>query len=181
MLSSTSAIAMPVSETVTVRPACADELEVVNDLVTRAVLGWPVSGRLKRLALPLLRYDAVDASGMEMLLAERSGEAVGVAVWDAVHRWTGPAGEAGALLHGLYVRPGAQGVGIGMLLQRRVAERAGRLGFDGLLVKSERVSVGYFERCGYRRVTAPGAFGLNYPYLFWMSLSELTARPGAQS
>lgn len=171
---------MSVSDTVTVRSARVHELDVVNDVVTSAVLGWPVSERLKRIALPLLRYDTVDAREMEMLLARRNGHVVGVAVWDPAHRWAGPAGESGALLHGLYVRPEAQGAGVGRALQQQVAERAGELGFDGLLVKSERVSVGYFERCGYRRVSEPGAFGLDYPYLFWMSLTELAERLGGR-
>ena len=153
-----------------VRAAAPAELATVNDIVTDAVLAWPMAERLKRIALNVLTYDAVDMRDYDVLLAESGGAPLAVAVWDAESAITG--GDArGALLHGLYVRPQAQRQGLGALLQRHVAQRARALGYHGLVVKAERVSVSYFERCGYARLGQANPFSIDYPYLFWRPLT----------
>lgn len=96
-----------------IRRAALDDLSTVNDIVTAAVLGWPMAERLKRVALRVLTYDAVDLREMEVLLAEVDGLPVGVAAWDPGAVLHGSGVRRGALLHGLYVVPEAQGCGIG--------------------------------------------------------------------
>lgn len=149
------------------------DLEAVNAIVTEAVLAWPMAERLKRIALRVLRYDGHDVDDMQMLVAELGEQPAGVAVWDAETPYRSGTGRRGALLHGLYVRPRMQRAGIGTTLQRHVAEAAAQRGFEGLIVKSERVSVAYFERCGYARLPEDGVDGLQYPYLFWCPLAAL--------
>lgn len=148
------------------------DLSAVNQVVTAAVLAWPMAERVKRNALSLLRYGALDLTDLEFRLAEAGDRVVGVAAWDRTTRVRGASGEQGALLHGLYVRPRWQHRGVGRALQRLVSQAAAGLGFDGLLVKAERVSVGYFERCGYRRLDGEHHFGVSYPYLFWLPLGS---------
>ncbi|MEQ8860483.1 MAG: GNAT family N-acetyltransferase [Pseudomonadales bacterium] len=162
-----------------VRPAEATELAMINDIVSAAVLSWPMAERLKRIALNVLSYDAVDLREFEVLVAEIGGQPAAVAAWDAATAVDAVGGARGALLHGLYVRPQAQRAGLGSLLQRRVAERAAALGYHGLVVKAERVSVGYFERSGYARLDQGNPFGIDYPYLFWHPLTA-GDRPGAR-
>ncbi|MEQ8484432.1 MAG: GNAT family N-acetyltransferase [Pseudomonadales bacterium] len=154
-----------------VRAALPVELATVNDIVTAAVLAWPMAERLKRIALNVLTYDALDMREFEVLLAEDSGAPAAVAVWDPATAITG-SGARGALLHGLYVRPQAQRQGLGALLQRQVAHRAATHGYHGLVVKAERVSVSYFEHCGYARLDQSNPFGIDYPYLFWHPLDD---------
>lgn len=42
-------------------------------------------------------------------------------------------------------------------------------------MKSERVSVGYFERRGYRRLADDALAGLEYPYLFALPVDQVAA------
>jgi predicted N-acetyltransferase YhbS len=155
-----------------VRAAAAADLQAVNAIVTDAVLAWPMAERLKRIALRVLRYDGYDFDDMQVLVAEVGNEPGGVAVWDAHTCYRNKAGQRGALLHGLYVRPHMQRAGLGSTLQHHVAAAAAADGFDGLIVKSERVSVDYFERCGYARLAEDDVDGLQYPYLFWRGFTE---------
>jgi len=159
-----------------VHAAAGDELEAINAVVASAVLAWPMAERLKRIALRVLRYDPLDFQDMEILVARKpagkNGRLVGVAAWDIRTPYRSRAGQLGALLHGLYVLPQMQRAGIGSALQHHVARAAAGKGFDGLLVKSERVSVSYFEHCGYQRMPADGIPGVSYPHLFWKALSQ---------
>ncbi|MDZ7668633.1 MAG: GNAT family N-acetyltransferase [Gammaproteobacteria bacterium] len=157
-----------------VRAAATRDLEAVNAIVTDAVLAWPMAERLKRIALRVLRYDGHDFDDMQMLVAEFGEQPAGVAVWDAETAYRSRTGRRGALLHGLYVRPQMQRAGIGTTLQCHVAEAAALRGFEGLIVKSERVSVEYFEHCGYARLSEDGVDGLQYPYLFWRGLTAFS-------
>lgn len=158
-----------------IRRAAPEDLSTVNDIVTAAVLGWNMAERLKRVALRVLTYDAADLREMEVLMAEVDGLPVGVAAWDPGAVLQGAGVRRGALLHGLYVVPEAQGCGIGAALQRRIATRAAVVGCDALVVKSERVSVGYFERCGYRRLADDALAGFEYPYLFALAVDQVVA------
>lgn len=153
-----------------IRPAGPADLETINGIVSAAVLAWPMAERLKRIAVKVLAYDAMDLRELDVLLAESDGSTAAVAAWDPGTRLAAVGGARGALLHGLYVLPNRQRAGLGSLLQRRVAETAVALGFDGLVVKAERVAVGYFERCGYARLDRGNPFGIDYPYLFWHPL-----------
>jgi len=85
-----------------IEPVTVAQLDIVNDIIAAAVLGWPMAARLKRVAVGVLTYDAMDLREMEMLLARLDGAAAGVAAWDATTALHGRAGWRGALLHGLY-------------------------------------------------------------------------------
>ncbi len=135
------------------------DLKVINDVITTAVLAWPLPDRMKRLSLPLLRYDEVDLYHFEVVGAYALGSTVrprdlfGVAIWDQ------------ETLHGLYVRPEAQGNGVGRALLDEVAARARMAGVARLLVKAERVSAGYFRRQGL----TPAGSDTPYPYAFYLN------------
>jgi len=71
----------------------------------------------------------------------------------------------GRLLHGLYISPDCQGRGYGRDLMAAVLCEAMTLGAEGLVIKAERPSIGFFERCGLQPLSATGA--TDYPYQFW--------------
>jgi GNAT superfamily N-acetyltransferase len=141
-----------------IRPLARKDLEAINDVITEAVLAWPLPERMKRLALPLLRYDEVDLRhfhAIGVVGLDRTVQHVdlfGVALWDQ------------DALHGLYVRPEVQGRGVGRRLLESVATNARQAGIARLLVKAERVSAGYFQQQG---LAAAGSEA-DYPYAFYL-------------
>ena len=125
-------------------------------------MSWPCTERMKRLSLPLLRYDQVDLDYFNAIGAYALGgtlkpvDLYGVAIWDQER------------LHGLYVRPEAQRKGVGRALMQTVASSARRAGAARLLVKAERVSTGYFERQG---LPAAGS-DAPYPYTYYLETAS---------
>ena len=138
------------------RPLCHQELDSINAVISEAMMAWTLPERMKRLSLPLVRYDAVDLDHFDAIGArvsdQSADELLGVALWD------------NELLHGLYVRPQAQGSGIGRALLDAVRIRARRAGVQRLLVKAERVSASYFRQQG---LAAAGPES-PYPYAFYL-------------
>jgi GNAT superfamily N-acetyltransferase len=147
------------------RPLGSKDLEVINDVVTEAVMAWPLPERMKRLSLPVLRYDAVDLEHFSAIGAYclagtvKPFDLFGVALWDD------------QALHGLYVRPEAQGRGVGRSLLETVAARAQQAGIPRLLVKAERVAAGYFQQLD---LAAAGAES-PYPYAFYLDTADFLA------
>jgi len=151
-----------------VRAAAEQDLADLNGVIEAAVLGWPLAERVKRLSLPLLRYDAMDLRDYTMLLVTEDEAILGVAAWCQQRDQDSGLGDH-LLLHGLYVLPSAQGLGIGSLLIDTVLETACADDLRGVLVKAERVSASYFEGAGFVRLAAGDARGADYPYRFWIS------------
>jgi GNAT superfamily N-acetyltransferase len=142
------------------------DLSVINHVISRAVLGWPLPQRVKRLALPMLQYDAIDFEHYTALVYIRK-TVIGCGVWLNEPISFGPQ-YCGGLLHGLYVDPAAQRQGIGGELLREVSSQAANAGLEGILVKAERVSQDFFERSGM--VLLPSSSATDYPYRYWKAL-----------
>ena len=131
------------------------DLVAINSVISEAVAGWPLPVRLIRLSLPLLVYDRVDLDHFSVMGAVQRVDEVdagllGIAAWDD------------EVLHGLYVRPEAQGRGIGRALLGAVRAHARAAGVQRLLVRAERVSAGFFHGQG---LPAAGSDAL-YPHTF---------------
>jgi GNAT superfamily N-acetyltransferase len=151
------------------RVAQRDDLAAINQIITDAVMVWPMVERAKRLILPVLCYSENDFDYYKILLWIDNQQIVGVAIWDAKRPIETVKGYA-KLLHGLYVAPSSQGQGIGRALMAEVKARvtASDACLDGLLVKAERVSISFFEHCGLERMTILSME--EYPYQFWQPL-----------
>jgi predicted N-acetyltransferase YhbS len=162
-----------------IRQGAPADLPAINDVVKAAVMAWPLPPRLRRLSVPVLRYDAADMADYELLLGHRGGQLVGIAAWCARPAAAGAASPAHALLHGLYVDPTQQRQGIGRSLQEAVARRAVEARLEGILVKAERVSRDYFARCGYQTLPIEDDPPSAYPYRFWMALPHSAGTTGA--
>jgi len=160
------------------------DLDCINNVVAAAVMSWPMPERIKRLSVPVLSYDSEDfkhyrfvvyrqggeikggeVKGGEVKGGEvKGGEVKGVAAWNPEAPLVTELG-TGRLLHGLYISPDCQGRGYGRDLMAAVLSEAMTLGAEGLVIKAERPSIGFFEHCGLQPLSATGA--TDYPYQFW--------------
>jgi len=135
----------------TLRPATAADLEALNAVVERAVLSWGLPERVKRLSLPVYRYQHADLSAYQILVAETAfGEIVGVAAWEALVPLDAP---PAVLLHGLYVDPGRHRGGVGTRLLEAVLDAARAAGQEGVLVRAQRDAEGFFAARGFQPVS----------------------------
>lgn len=150
-----------------IRPATTDDLNAINQLITKAVLNWPMAHRVKRLSLPVLTYDACDMDHYQFLVATFNDQIVGVAAWDQEALQNLPNGK-GALFHGLYVLPLVKGQGIGSRLMSAVFAAASGQEASGMLIKSQRVSRDYFE---HQSLEALAANNDEYPWQYWKRLA----------
>lgn len=140
------------------------DLDSINNVVAEAVMSWPMPERIKRLSVPVLRYDNEDFKHYRFVIYRDSGEIQGVAAWNPEAPVLTELG-TGRLLHGLYIYPRSQGRGHGQTLMAAVLAKAVAQGADGLVVKAERPSIGFFEHCGLQPLPAAGP--TDYPYQFW--------------
>ena len=115
------------------RIAGRGDLAAVNSVVEGAVGSWDAAERVKRLAQPVYRYREDDLDHMWLVVAEDGdGSVAGVAaVEDADGNEAGQYGRA-LQLHGIFVRPGDMGKGIGTELLATSSRIADALGYDGL-------------------------------------------------
>ena len=166
----TPARAQPAS--LRLRALAVADLPAANAVVERAVMGWALAERVKRLALPSYRYHPHDLLHMAGVVAEDAkGTPVGVAMWGDAEARDTPAGQRGLLLHGLYVDPAHQRAGIGSRLLDAVADAARAAGYDGLLVKAQADAIGFFAARGLAclPVNDPAR---DYPHRYWMALTR---------
>lgn len=160
----------------TLRPAARADLPAINGIVERAVMTWTLAERVKRLSLPSYRYHAHDFLHMQGIVAEDStGTLRGVAMWDESDPRDTPAGQRGLLLHGLYVDPAHQREGIGSRLLDAAAEAARIGGHDGLLVKAQADTCGFFATRGLERLPVNDP-ARDYPHRYWLPLADVMAR-----
>lgn len=150
-----------------IRSATVLDLPKINSLIGLAVMNWPMAKRLKRLAVPVLRYDQADLTFLEVLVATLRGEVVGVAAWDTTTSQVSPTGQGG-LFHGLYVLPLIQGQGVGEKLMAAVFDDARGHQVKGLLIKAQRVSKSYFSHHGIQALAANDG---DYPWRYWKALA----------
>lgn len=162
---------------VRVRVATVADLPAVNAIVERAVMTWKLPERVKRLGLPSYRYHAHDFVHMHLVVAEDAhGAVLGVAAWDAPDPRDAPAGQRGLLLHGLYVDPQRQHVGIGSLLLDAAAEAARAGGFDGVLVRAQADAAGFFAARGMQRLPVDDP-ARDYPHRYWLATAARAPGP----
>ncbi|MDZ7753058.1 MAG: GNAT family N-acetyltransferase [Gammaproteobacteria bacterium] len=160
------------TDRVRMRPAAVEDLAAINAVVEAAVMSWDLPERVKRLSLPVYRYDRHDLDAMGFMVAEDvGGGVVGIAAWDPDDA-TGPvAGDKGLLLHGLYVDPRWHGKGVGSRLFASVEDKARGLGRDGLLVKAQAGAREFFEHMGMRALAAVDE-ERDYANRYWLPLTS---------
>ncbi len=152
-----------------IRPMEPGDLDAVNTLIERAVMGWSLPDRVKRLSLPLYKYGAVDLKFLTVVVAELDGRLAGVAAWELADAGQVPEGRRGLLLHGLFVDPSLQGSGAGTQLFRCCVDAARALDLDGVLVRVQSDAEGFFQRQGLQPlpVAEPDR---DYALRYWLAL-----------
>jgi N-acetylglutamate synthase-like GNAT family acetyltransferase len=154
------------------RQAHAEDLPALNGVIERAIAGWKLPERVKRLSLPSYRYQAHDLVHLHLVVAEDDEHAlVGMAAWEPANPRDLPAGKTGLLLHGIYVDPGCQHQGVGSQLLDAAAAAARAQGLDGVLVKAQADANGFFDARGLQRLPVEDAMR-DYPHRFWLAMAH---------
>jgi GNAT superfamily N-acetyltransferase len=158
--------------TLQLRPALVGELDALNAVIERAVSTWDLPDRVKRLSLPLYRYDAHDLDTLDVALIESAGRRiVAVATWEPAEVADTPDGSPGLLLHGLYVDPGLARQGLGTRLLQAAEEAARVRGVAGVLVKAQRDAEGFFLSRGFEPLPVRDP-DRHYPHRLWKPLDS---------
>lgn len=163
-----------------IRPAAQKDLAAINRVIEVAVMTWDLPERVKRLSLPSYRYDSVDLDHLDIVLAEEAGyRVIGVAAWEPVAAKALPAGTGALSLHGIYVAPGHHHQGVGSALFKAAEKAVSRRGLDGLLVKAQPGSTGFFIAQGMERMQVE-AFPDQYANSFWKPATRMAKDPGCR-
>ena len=153
-----------------IRCANKSDLPFINAVINAALTTWPISARAHRLFTGALAYDVADLRRFEMFVSVHDDQVLG----SRRGVRTPP-----SLFPGLCVTPSRQRRGIGAALINTVFARANALGKEGLLIKSARASISYFEALSIDR-NDPSA-DPDYPYTFWWTITFDSAGPATLS
>ncbi|MGR8948712.1 MAG: GNAT family N-acetyltransferase [Gammaproteobacteria bacterium] len=160
---------LPDLATLTVEPVTARDIPTINGVIERAIMGWSIAERVKRNVVPLLQYDHIDGEHLALYSGCMNDTVISMYALDP-NLTTIDWDCRGALLHGLYVDPAWQRCGIGKSLINHAERELQALGQSGIIVKAERVSRNFFERCGYTHI--PPKADKDYPYTYWKRLGS---------
>ena len=137
-------------------------LPAVNALILRAIDGWNLPPRVKRLAGPSHCYDEVDLATMDIRYLGDSEKLTGVLALETVGVEEAP-GQPAWRIHGIYVTPEAQGQGFGAQLLHDAQRSAHADGVAYLTVRAQKDAVGFFKAQGFTPLV-PANPGLAYPH-----------------
>ena len=151
------------------RAATALDLDEVNGVVEAAVESWGLPERVRRLALPSLRYTREDLRHMTVILTDAAhGSAVGMVAWEPIRSRCDAAARS-LFLHGIYVTPQWQRRQIGTALLEYVTHAAHALDADAVVLKAWRESAPFFAARGFLPVAGDGD-GDTFPRTMRMSV-----------
>jgi len=160
-----------------IRPAGQADLEAINRVIEAAVMTWHLTNRVKSLSLPVYRYDNVDLDHLDIVLAEDGRQnIIGIAAWEQADAKALPAGSKALSLHGIYVDPSHHQQGIGSKLFRVVEEAVCKRGFNGLLLKAQQGSNGFFISQEMQHLHVDDHLH-QYSNRFWKNEASMVKRP----
>jgi GNAT superfamily N-acetyltransferase len=153
--------------TLQVRSGTVADLDAINAVIERAIMTWSLPDRVKRLSLPVYRYDISDLDTLKVVVAEEAGSRIiGVAAWEEANPREVPEGCDGLLLHGIYVDPDRHQGGVGTRLLRAAQDWAQARGLDGVLVKAQSGAERFFLARGFQRLAVEEP-DRDYPHRLW--------------
>lgn len=149
-------------------PVKPSQLCAVNALILRAIDGWALPPRVKRLAGPSHCYDEVDLTTMNIRYLGAPAMPTGVLALETVGVDEAPEQPAWRI-HGIYVDPEAQGQGFGAQLLRDAQRRARGESVAFLTVRAQKDAVGFFKAQGFTPLV-PANPERAYPHQFFFRL-----------
>lgn len=153
------------------RNADSDDLDNINHVIAAAMDTWDLAERVKRISLPLYRYQPHDLEHLQIVVAESGASGiVGVAALEQASAGDFPAEPSTSILHGLYVDPAYHGKAVGSRLLKRIEEIAAATDASGLLVKAQQEAVGFFAHHGFNTLPVEDE-SRDYPYRLWKRFS----------
>ncbi|MFT4606391.1 MAG: N-acetylglutamate synthase-like GNAT family acetyltransferase [Gammaproteobacteria bacterium] len=146
------------------------DLDHINDIIKSAIDTWQLPERVKRMSLPLYRYQEEDLMHMQFLIAEIADVGiVGLASLEETDTTEMPNNQRTMLLHGLYVDPFYHRQGIATKLVESVELSASKCGVNGLLVKAQADSAPFFIKKGFTKLPVKD-YSRDYDYRYWKTV-----------
>ncbi len=153
-----------------IRSASGEELPAINLVIDRAIAGWVLAARARRLISDALHYTTADLRSMQVLLATGPGcGAVAVAAWEAADPKDTPNDRRTALLHGVYVDVSVQGTGIGRQLVDIASASAARQNYGDIAVRAWHQSEAFFRHLGFKQFKCKELCN-TFPHRLWRAL-----------
>ena len=150
-----------------IRKAERNDLDKINDVVATAIDTWNLTERVKRISLPLFRYQQHDFEHLHIVVAEGDDYAIlGIAALQQTGTSGLPDEGLMPILQGLYIDPGYHRKGVGSLLLQSIEEIAVATEAAGLLVKAQPQAISFFEGHGFKLLPVDDN-SLDYPYRLW--------------
>lgn len=137
------------TETLTLRPAAADDVATIHRMLTALARATAASDRFVSRPEDIARYGFGDEALFHSLLAERGGEAVGLCLY--FYTFSTWLGEPGIYVQDLYVADSARGGGVGRALLGAAARQGRRRQATHLRLSVDRQNAGarrFYERIG---------------------------------
>lgn len=154
----------------TITPANQDDLDAINRVIEAAIMRWDLPERVKRLSIPSYFYNEQDLQHLEIVVANQDNSIIAVASWEPAENKDTPCNQTGLLLHGLYVHPDYQNIGIGKKLLNAAENATRNKGLNGLLVKAQADAVAYFIKQGMTEVEIENT-SRDYAHRLWKAIS----------
>lgn len=151
-----------------IRPGSEADLDAINRVIGACVMTWNIPDRVKRLSLSSYHYNAVDLKHFRLFVAyDQTNRIIGVTALESIKVSDQSTAEDALLLHGIFVDPSVQGLGVGRLLVKKCLEICGREKRKGLLVKAQPDAIGFFKALRFKAVSSTDS-KRDYPHQLWM-------------
>lgn len=151
-----------------IRQADSDDLDIINQIITAAVMNWDLPERVKRLSLPSYLYKEIDLQFFQVNLVTSQNKPVAVIAFDNELIKIKKHKQA-LLIHGLYVHPQQQTRGIGSQLIKFAEQQAKSKNADGVLVKAQKDAEGFFIHMGMQKLMVENE-SRDYAGRYWRSV-----------
>lgn len=136
------------NDQLTIRPAVPGDLDTINAIIARAIQGWALPERVKRLTLPSLQYTTIDFDFQSLWLAVYEQHPVAMSAWEDADSVDQHNYAPTLLLHGIYVDPSAQGRGVGRCLFAQAEVIARSRNLAAIVVKAQKGSEPFYRALG---------------------------------
>lgn len=150
------------------RPARQWDHLLINHVIEQAVMSWDLPERVKQLSVSSYYYHEYDFEHFRIIVAEFSGDIVGVVAWE-LQPVTIQDSKKALVLHGLFVNPLHHKKGIGSKLFQFAVKAASKEGYDGVLVRVQKDAEGFFEKMGMKKLDVVDD-RRDYAHRFWKPL-----------